>query len=75
MLFYCYLFYYNVNDNIINVMHVKFKDGCPLPTVDILWSTYAYPVARLWSQFYLSKMQNFSILTSQDPTYVYLRED
>jgi len=56
-------------------MHVKFKDGCPLPTVDILWSTYAYPVARLWSQFYLSKMQNFSILTSQDPTYVYLRED
>ena len=67
MLFYCNLFY--------NVMQVKLKDGCPLPTVDVLWSTYAYPMTRLWSQLYLSRMQKFSVLTSQDPTYVNLGDD
>ena len=67
MLFYCNLFY--------NVMQVKLKDGCPLPTVDVLWSTYAYPMTRLWSQLYLSRMQQFPVLTSQNPTYVNIEDN
>jgi len=30
-----------------------------LLTVDVLWSIYVYPVAKLWSQYYVSIMQIF----------------
>ena len=50
-------------------------DDCPIPTVDILWCTHCYPEARLWSSYYISRMQSFTQLISISPTYVNLGDN
>jgi len=48
------------------------RDDCPLPTVDVMWLIYAYREAKLWSQYYVSKMQTFSHLIRVNLTLKYL---
>ncbi|XP_068471896.1 uncharacterized protein [Phaseolus vulgaris] len=54
---------------------VKLLDDCPIPTADILWCTHCYPEARLWSSYYIARMQSFTQLISISPTYVNLGDD
>ena len=56
-------------------VQVKMVDDCPIPTADILWCTHCYPEARLWSSYYVGRMQSFTQLISISLTYVNLGDD
>ncbi|XP_052736682.1 uncharacterized protein LOC128197877 [Vigna angularis] len=49
---------------------VKLQEGCHLPMVNIISSTYYYPEARAWSSIYTSRMQAFAKLMGVTTSYV-----
>ena len=63
----------NVYDS--HFVQVKMVDDCPIPTADILWCTHCYPEARLWSSYYVGRMQSFTQSISISLTYVNLGDD
>ncbi|XP_014522311.1 uncharacterized protein LOC106778829 [Vigna radiata var. radiata] len=56
--------------NRYNVILVKLQEGCPLPMVNIISSTYCYAQARAWSSMYTSRMQAFAQLMNVSKSYV-----
>jgi len=49
--------------DLFHSLHVKLKDSCHIPHIDMCWSTHYYVIAKSWESPYLSRMQVFTQLT------------
>jgi len=54
---------------------VKLRDGSPLFTKDMFWLKYCYPEARLWSSYYVGRMQRFTNMLQPYKLHINLRDD
>jgi len=66
---------YRYIDMNVNYFQVKLRDGSPLPTEDMFWSKYCYPEARLWSSYYVGRMQRFTNMLQPNNLNINLRDD
>jgi len=56
-------------------LQVKLRDGSLLPTEDMFWSKYCYPEARLWSSYYVGRMQRFTNMLQYNNLHINLGDD
>jgi len=54
---------------------VKLHDGCLLPIVNVLWSMHCYPKAKLWSSYYVGRLQTFTQMLGVNTLDVNLAND